>query len=135
MNANFWKGMVAAWVTASVIVNVVNGLLLQSVWSVLEAQRVIRYYGGIMTAMVGFEVILFIGVYILCEFVEKLSQVKRAQPWKVGLQIGILLGMAQVAGFLMYPVPVVVPIVGGLGEVVAMTAAALVYSKLDPQRT
>ncbi|MBI4360456.1 hypothetical protein HY572_01645 [Candidatus Micrarchaeota archaeon] len=131
MNLRFWKGVLGAWIAAVVILNIGNSVILMPTWLQLQAQGVVRA-GDPLVPMAGFLVLLLAGIYIMCEFLEKLGRGQNVQPLKHGIQFGILLAIPDVIAWLFYNLPDVVPLVQVPFSIVGTAAAAWVYYKLDP---
>ncbi len=81
MNTRFWKAVVAAWGVSS-LVNLVIGLFVFKMPLELATPEALK---GIAT----YYLLLFLAVYIMAEFLEKLARGGYNKPLKYGLQFGV----------------------------------------------
>ncbi len=141
MNTRFWKGVIAAWITALLILLATHIIILQEralveIFSLYEIPFKIFLFA-----------IAFIAVYIMCEFLEQLKRAKIQKPLKHGALFGIVFSF----GWLFFKAieyyniqfgamirPNLIPwllntwmLIVTASTVLAFIAAAFVYSKLD----
>lgn len=131
LNKRFWAAVVAAWAVASIVLYLFHYPLLSGFWSGLVASGVIRpEYNSIETNLL-FGAGIFIGVYVMCEFLEKLARNSRKRAVKYGAMFGLLVGLTEAGQALLYPVPYALGVAYGIADIAAFALAAAVYQQFD----
>ncbi len=130
-NVRFWQATVTAWAVASIVLYLFHYPILSSFWSDLVSQGVIRADFNSISTNALFGVGLFAGVYIMCEFLEKLARTGRKKALKYGAMFGLLVGLTEAGQALLYHVPYSLGIAYGIADIAAFAMAAVVYQQFD----
>lgn len=157
MNTKFWKAVFAAWVAASVVLFFGNILLAEvyaglwryeglygGIWlepqsglaQISVGQHILQAIDGNIASGViindfFYFLSILLAVYIMAEFIEKLSRAKKSKPLKYGAQLGILYSIPVFTQYFYFSLPAMVAVNAVVINVAAFIAAAFVYSKLD----
>ncbi len=131
MNVKFWKATIAATVVALVIEFIVHNVLLMDDYQIMQLAGVLRPMGT-ASQMLFTPLLILLGEYIMCEFLEKLDRAHNIHSIKHGVQFGVLFTIPSVLMYLYYNIPFTVPVLVAAGDILAFGLAAKVYHKLNP---
>ena len=134
MNKRFWTGTIAAWATASIVLYLFHYPLLSGFWSSLVSSGVIRPEHNSIETNALFGAGIFLGVYLMCEFLEKLSRNSWKKSLKYGAMFGLLVGLTEAGQALLYFVPYTLGIAYGVADITAFALAAYVYQQFDSKK-
>ena len=133
-NNNFWAGTLAAWAVASVVLYLFHYPLLGGFWSQLVSSGIVRPEHNSIETNLLFSAGLFAGIYIMCEFLEKLSRKSWKKSCKYGAMFGLLVGLTEAGQALLYPVPYSLGVAYGFADITAFALAAFVYQQFDSKK-
>lgn len=133
-NDKFWAGTIAAWAVASIVLYLFHYPLLGGFWEQLVSSGIVRPEHNSIGTNFLFGIGIFLGVYIMCEFLEKLSRNGWKKSLKYGAMFGLLIGLTEAGQALLYPVPYSLGVAYGIADITAFALAALVYQQFDPKK-
>ena len=122
---SLFKAGIVAFVVIAVINFVVNGILLAPVWSAMEVAGVVREGQGGQIALAGIFGLMLVMGFVLAWLVKRAQLKGAGAALGFGVVIGIFIAVPDVAGFLFYRVPAIVPIVGLVANIVGFALASM----------
>ncbi len=131
MNVRFWKGTLAAFVVVVIIEAIAQLGGISSIFPYFIPRNLSSWiiFGLLLT-------FIFVSVYFLCEFLEKLARAQNKKPFRHGAQLGIMVGLGQSVWLFVFPITVAdilfLTMLFLIANAISFAAAGWVYQRMDP---